>query len=234
VIVSVDKLLQPPLVTVYEITDVPADTPVTRPPALIVATPGVALLHTPDEVTSASCVVDPIHTVGVPVIAATVGIALTVTVSVDTLLQPPLVTVYEITDVPADTPVTRPPALIVATPGVALLHTPDEVTSASCVVEPTHTVGVPVIAATVGIALTVTVSVDTLLQPPFVTVYEITDVPADTPVTRPPALIVATPGVALLHTPDEVTSASCVVEPTHTVGVPVIAATVGMALTVTF
>ena len=57
--------------------------------------------------------------------------ALTVTVSVDKLLQPPLVTVYEITDVPADTPVTRPPALIVATPGVALLHTPDEVTSAS-------------------------------------------------------------------------------------------------------
>ena len=61
--------------------------------------------------------------------------------------------------VPAATPVTRPVALTVATPGVA--ETQGVVTAAvadpvSCVVAPTQTVSVPVI---VGRALTVTIAV---------------------------------------------------------------------------
>ena len=67
--------------------------------------------------------------------------------------------------VPAATPVTRPVALTVATPGVA--ETQGVVTAAvadpvSWVVAPTQTVSVPVI---VGRALTVTVAV--VLQPPL-------------------------------------------------------------------
>ena len=70
------------------ITLVPTVTPVTRPVALTVATPGVA--ETQGKVTAAvadpvSWVVDPTQTVSVPVM---VGAALTVTVAV--FLQPPL------------------------------------------------------------------------------------------------------------------------------------------------
>ena len=156
--------------------------------------------------------------------AGAAGKAFTVTVSVAAFEQPPLVTVYDITEVPAVTPVTKPPALIVATAGVALDHTPLAVTSANCVVNPIHAVDVPVIAATVGSAFTVTVRVAVFEQPPLVIVYEITEVPAVTPVTKPPTLIVATAGVALDQTPLAVTSANCVVNPTHTVDVPVITA----------
>ncbi len=116
-----------------------------------------------------------------------------------------------IVDVPADTPVTTPPFVIVATPvledvqGFTAAGVPDPV---NVVVNPTHTVSVPVI---VGAGLTVTVAV--MLQP-LLSVYVITDVPADTPVTRPVLLTVATPGDADTHgftaagVPDPV---SCVV-----------------------
>ena len=145
-----------PLLSVYVITDVPADTPVTRPVLFTVATPGDADTHgftaagVPDPV---SCVVWPIHTVSVPVI---VGFGFTVTVAVT---EHPLLSVYVITDVPADTPVTRPVLFTVATPGDADTHgftaagVPDPV---SCVVNPTHTVKLPVI---VGAAVMVTVAV---------------------------------------------------------------------------
>ena len=71
--------------------------------------------------------------------------------------------VYVITLEPADTPVTNPVLLTVATPGVPDTHgfeaagVPDPV---SCVVELSHTVKIPVI---VGNAFTVTVAV--LLHP---------------------------------------------------------------------
>ncbi len=58
-------------------------------------------------------------------------------------------------------------------------------------------------------------------------------VPAETPVTRPDALTVATAVLLLLHTPPEVAFEYCVVEPTQTVFVPVVAATTGKAFTVT-
>ena len=66
--------------------------------------------------------------------------------------------------------VTTPVALTVATAGVPLLQTPDAVTLESVVVEPTQTLAVPVMLATTGRALTVTVAVDVVLQPLVVTV----------------------------------------------------------------
>ena len=67
------------------------------------------------------------------------------------------------TDVPAETPVTTPPALIVATPMDVLLHVPNAVASASVVVKPAHTVNVPVIAA--GNGFTVTITLLVFVQP---------------------------------------------------------------------
>ena len=63
---------------------VPAATPVTMPDVPIVATPVLLLAHVPPLVIEDRVVVDPAHTVVVPVIAA--GSAFTVTVAV--LLHP--------------------------------------------------------------------------------------------------------------------------------------------------
>ena len=62
-------------------------------------------------------------------------------------------------DVPADTPVrvpVVPPETMVATPVLTLLHVPPLVPSLSIVVEPWHTLAVPVIAAGNGFTVTVT------------------------------------------------------------------------------
>jgi hypothetical protein len=73
---------------------VPAATPVTTPEAFTVATAVLLEAQVPPAVTSASVVVDPAQTVVVPVIAATTGKALTVTVVEELAVQPePLVTV---------------------------------------------------------------------------------------------------------------------------------------------
>src|SRR6185436_9993955 len=207
--------------------DVPADTPVTTPPFVMVATPvlddvhGLTAAGVPDPV---NVVVNPTHTVSVPVIA---GAGFTVTVAVT---LHPLLSVYVIVDVPADTPVTTPPFVMVATPvlddvhGLTAAGVPDPV---NVVVNPTHTLSVPVIA---GAGFTVTVAV---ILHPLLSVYVIVDVPADTPVTTPPFVMVATPvlddvhGLTAAGVPDPV---NVVVNPTHTLSVPVIA---GAAFTVT-
>jgi hypothetical protein len=86
-----------------------------------------------------------------------VGDALTVTVVV---VMHPLLLVYVITLVPAETPVTRPVLFTVATAGVAEIQgfeaagVPEPV---NCVVDPVQTMSVPVI---VGNAFTVTVEVE--------------------------------------------------------------------------
>ena len=55
------------------------------------------------------------------------------------------------------TPVTTPAALIVATAGLALVQVPPGLALLRAVVDPTHTLSVPVIAA--GNGLTVTMAV---------------------------------------------------------------------------
>jgi hypothetical protein len=161
-----------------------------------------------------------IHTVPPPVTITVAGKGLTVTVIVT---KQPVGMVYEMTEVPTDTPVTSPEELIVATAGVELLHVPPAVTSLSVVVDPWQTEEVPAIAA--GKGLTVTVLV---IKQPVGIVYEITDVPPDIPVTTPEELIVATASVALLQVPPGVASLSVVVDPAQTVDVPVIAAGKGL------
>ncbi len=67
---------------------------------------------------------------------------------------------------PAATPVTNPvDALTVAVAVLDDVQTPPDVTSAKAVVAPSHTEVVPVIAATVGNALIVTVVVTELTHP---------------------------------------------------------------------
>ena len=56
------------------------------------------------------------------------------------------------------TPDTIPPAVIVATAGVALLQIPPAVALLKLVVEPKQTLRLPVIAAGRGLTVTVTVS----------------------------------------------------------------------------
>jgi hypothetical protein len=73
---------------------VPAAIPVTTPEALTVATAVLEEDQVPPAVTSARVVVDPAQTTVVPVMAATVGSAFTVTEAVELEVQPdPLVTV---------------------------------------------------------------------------------------------------------------------------------------------
>ena len=90
------------------------------------------------------------------------GNAFTVTVA---FTAQPVPNVYDITDVPADTPVTTPPALIVATAGVALLQVPPAVASANTVVKPAQTLNVPVMTAGSGFTVT-TVAADAALWQP--------------------------------------------------------------------
>ena len=61
-----------------------------------------------------------------------------------------------------------------------------------------------------------------------------TELPAVTPVTTPPAVIVAMAGDALLHVPPAVALASVVVELTQTFVVPVIAAGSGLIVKLKF
>jgi hypothetical protein len=85
-----------------------------------------------------------------------VGIGRTVTVVVTK--QPVAVMVYVMTDVPAETPVTTPVAgSTVATLGVALLQVPSGVASLNVVVDATHTLVVPEIAAGKGSTVIVAV-----------------------------------------------------------------------------
>jgi hypothetical protein len=123
-------------------------------------------VQTPFAVAFASAVVDPAHTSVVPLIAATNGIAFTVSAVLTVVTHPfALVTVYKIVVLPEATPVTTPVALTVAVAVLAVDHTPPVVAFASAVVAPSHTDVVPVIAATTGALLIVTVVVTALVHP---------------------------------------------------------------------
>jgi hypothetical protein len=67
----------------------PADTPVTTPPLVTVATAVLLLVQLPPVVASARVVVEPVHTVDAPVMVATPGVAFTVIGWVTVVEQPP-------------------------------------------------------------------------------------------------------------------------------------------------
>ena len=220
----------------YVITDVPADTPLTTPVIeFIVATAPVADVQTPPAVVLVSVVVDPIHALAVPPIAASVGKAFTLTVACAVEIHPFVVTVYVIVAVPAATPVTTPVEASTVATALDDVQTPPAVALVNVVAEPAHTSVVPLIAATTGRALTVTACVTKLVQPfAFVTVYVIVADPAETPLTTP--VEASTVAVAVLddvQTPPAGVLASVVVAPAHTLVVPVIAVTTGKVLIVT-
>jgi len=122
-----------------------------------VATVVVVLDHVPPVVPSVNVIVEPAQNDEDAEILA--GNAFTVTM----LVTPqPVLSVNDITDVPADTPVTNPaPVPTVATVVVPLDHVPPVVPSVSVVVEPAHK-GDDADMAT-GVVLTVTMVV--ALQP---------------------------------------------------------------------
>jgi len=92
-----------------------------------------------------------------------------VTVFVAVLTHPPVVTVYEISAVPAVTPVSSPDAAsIVATAGVSLVHVPPDVVLVHVSEEPIQTGVAPVIVCATGAEI-VTVFVAVLTHPPVVT-----------------------------------------------------------------
>ena len=129
---------------------VPAETPVTVPPPLIVAIAKLPLAHVPPPGVLPSVVWAPSHTASVPVMAVGIGFTVATTVS-----KQPLGAVYVMVAVPAKTPVTTPVApSTVATPALLLVQLPPGVAFAKAVVAPTHNEAVPVIAA--GDAMTVT------------------------------------------------------------------------------
>lgn len=96
--------------------------------------------------------------------------------------------------VPTDTPVTNPPAVIVATPVAEDVHVPPAGVPVNVVVPGKQIAGVPV---TVGVVPTVTLRVE--VHP--LAVYVITVVPFVIPVTTPDVDTVPTAGVEELQVP---------------------------------
>jgi len=136
-----------------------------------------------------------------------------------------------ITEVPAETPVSTPePEPTVATAVVLLLHVPPGTALMSVILPPTHTLmpGVPTVPMIgPGNGFTVTVVVT---KQPDDSMYVMTEVPLETPVTMPvDEPTVAIDVLPLLHVPPPV-PVKIIVEPTHTLPGPVIAP--GLALTV--
>lgn len=169
--------------TVYDIIEVPIATPVTIPvvPTLALV---LLLLHVPPPILLMSVVVKPTHTADVPVIVSALGKAFIVTVFVADAVPHKLVTEYITVSIPAATPITIP---VVPIDAFALLihHVPPDAASVKVRVEPTHTVDNPVIVPALGSGFTVTNLVATAVPQLFVTVYEMIEVPADTPLTIP-------------------------------------------------
>ena len=188
---------QPVVVLVKINVAVPAETPVTIPALLTVATAGLVLTHVP-PVLGEREVVNPIQILLTPVIL-TVGVGLTVTAAVGVDTQPVVVLVNVNVAVPADTPVTTPALVTVATAALLLVQEPP-LLGESPVVEPTQILFGPLIL-TAGRAFTVMAAVGADTQPVAVLVNVKLAVPAETPVTTPALVTVATDGSLLTHTP---------------------------------
>ena len=125
----------------------PVASPVTTP--VVTATgaiSGALLVQVPPVGVQLRVVVSPKHTFVAPVISP--GSAYTVAIVVR---RQPVGSVYEITDVPAASPVRVPAASIVLINGEPLAHMPPKDVLLRVVVCPIHVVGVPVIVAGNGL-----------------------------------------------------------------------------------
>ena len=158
----------------------------------------------------------------VPVVVRA-GSAFTVTAEVELFEHPVarLVTVYTILTLPEATPVTKPEAFTVAIAALELLQTPPAVALDNVVDEPTHSTVDPVFAVMEGNAVTMT---EAVFVQALLLVYVITLLPAETPVTNPLELTVATAGVADIQALDDAAvpdPVNWVFDPAQTVRVPV-------------
>lgn len=98
-------------------------------------------------------------------------------------------------------PLTKPVPLTVATEVAVLLQVPLADASVKGVADEAHNVVVPVIKPDTGNGFTVTTMDAADTPQPFVTVYDIMDVPADTPLIVPVPLMVVTDVLVLLQIP---------------------------------
>lgn len=212
------------------IVALPVPTPVTvllAPLPATEATEELLLLQLPPLGPLVIVTDEPEHMLDAPVIAA--GDAFTVITRV--LTQPSHV-VKLIIAVPPATPVIVPyepgatptvgstPLVIVATAILLLLQLPQLLATDTDAVEPAHTVELPLIAPAAPLTVTITFT-----EQPAVDVNVIDAVPDDTPLTTPDVLpTVATSVLPLLHAPPPLVALlNTVVEPVHTLSVPVIA-----------
>ena len=108
-----------------------------------------------------------------------------------------------------------------ATAGNVELQVPPGTASVRFVVAPAHTEAVPMIVPALATGFTVTTLIAAVARPQlFVTVYEIMEVPAETPETKPVLPTVATEGETELHVPPVTPSVSAIVDPAHTKAIP--------------
>ena len=211
--------------------EVPVVTPVTIPVVPIVAL-ALLLLHVPPPTLLVKVVVNPTHTADVPVIVPAFGRGLIVIVFVVDAVPHTLVTEYIIVSIPAVTPVTIP-VLPIEAFALLILHVPPVVASVIAIVEPTQTADKPVIKPALGNGFTVTNFVAAAVPQLFITVYEMIDVPAATPLTIPETEpIVAIAVVVEDQTPPKATSLNVMLADTHTDEAPVIVPALGRGLIV--
>ena len=163
--------------------------------------------------------------------ANTVATGVTITVYTSELLPQVLLTVYEISTLPPDSPVTTPPDVMLAIAELLLLHVPPTVAFVNVMELVIVTAAGPDIAATGATVLTVIALVTIVVPQLFVTLYVIFTAPAATPLTTPvDAFTVAIDVDELVHVPPAVEFVRVVVAPVHTVDDPPIAANDGAPL----
>src|SRR5579862_9887679 len=213
-------------VVVYSTVTVPALTPVTTPPCVMVAEPVPSTIDQVPPATASvkAAVVEPRQTDSAPLaIAAGATFGLTVS-GVETVFPEHPLVVYSTVTVPALTPVTTPICAMVAVPVPLIIDQVPPATASvkAAVVEPTQTDDAPLaIAAGATFGLTVS-GVETVFPEHPVVVYSTVTVPALTPVTTPVCAIVAEPDpLTIDQVPPAIASVNAgVVAPTQTVDAP--------------
>jgi hypothetical protein len=136
-----------------------------------------------------------------------------------------LVTEYVIKALPATTPDTTPPDTA-AIAILLLLHVPPAMPALRVTDNPAQTDVLPVMIPAVGMGLTSICVVAAASPQAFVIVYVIVAVPADTPMTLPPAML-ATSVLSLRQVPPPEVSLSVIAAPAQTDETPKIALTCG-------
>lgn len=194
----------------------PAETPVTNPEPLTVATAGLDEVQTP-PVEGVTVVVDPIQ-IDVLLIF-TVGLPYTVTLFVAFDTHPVDVLVNIKPDDPGAKPVTNPALVTDATDEFTKVHVPP-VEGDKVVVPPIQIPFGPV-TETTGLAFTVSGAVGRLEHPVVLLVNVKVTFPCPKPVTKPAFVTLATDGLLLIHIPPEFGD-NVVEEPTHIGLFPVI------------